>query len=251
MIIKTEEELAGIRQAGKVFAEIREKVIAHVAPGITTKELDDIAKEAFLEAGAISAPKEDFQFPGYACISVGDEVAHGIPGDRVIQDGELVNIDVSGAYNGYYVDTGKSLIAGSVTEKNSQAAKLVQDTEIIFNHALKVIKTGTTLQKLGRTVEEKAEELGYKVLENLTGHGVGHSLRDKPDYVYNVDAFWDKQKLKEGQVIAFEPFISTKGIEAEPKNNDGWTLTAGPDSLVCQLEHSLIVRKDGVEIVTA
>lgn len=248
MIIKTEEERQGIKNAGKVFAAIRKQLLAEVVPGITTKQLDEIAKQAFLATGAISAPKVDFEFPGYACISVGDEIAHGIPGDRVIKSGELVNIDVSGSFQGYYVDTGQSIVAGKVQE--SEALQLVKDTDEIFEAALSVIKAGVTLQQLGRKVEDEANEYGYQVIANLTGHGVGHSLRDKPDYVYNVDAFWDKQKLKEGQVIAFEPFISTSGTEAYEKNEDGWTLTAGSDSLVCQLEHTLIVQKDGIEIVT-
>jgi len=247
MIIKTQEELDGIKLAGKLFGEIRDRMIAATKPGMTTAELDQIAADFFEETGAISAPKNDFGFPGYSCISVNEEVAHGIPGNRVIEFGDMVNIDVSGSYNGYYVDTGRSIIVGTGSQ---QAEQLLRDSQLIFDEAVKLFIPGEKLHLVGKKVHELARAKGYEVLENLTGHGVGHSLRDLPENVYNIDSYWDQQVIKEGHVLAFEPFISTKGTVADEKNDDGWTLTAGPDSLVCQIEHTVIVTSNGPLIVT-
>src|SRR5690606_6097820 len=139
MIVKTEEELIALKEIGKIVATIRDKMIEKTKPGITTKELDDFAGELFEKHGAISGPKGEYDFPGYTCISVNDEVAHGIPGSRVIQEGDLVNIDVSGSKNGYFADCGLSFVVGEGDPVLSQ----------ICDVAKKAFEAGLTKMKVG------------------------------------------------------------------------------------------------------
>lgn len=247
MIATSEKDIQGLKDAGKVISEIRDEMIAQTKPGITTKELDEIAERMFKKFGAISAPISTYNFPGYTCICVNEEVAHGIPGKREIQDGDLVNIDVSGAYNDYWVDTGKSFVAGSTS--NPELEKLLKATDVVFDEGLKKFKAGSKMNGVGRAVNRTAKQLGYTVIKNLTGHGVGSSLRDEPDHIYNYYIPWDRSLFTEGSVIAYEPFVSTKAEEIYEKD-DGWTLLTKEQGFVAQKEHTIIVTKDEPIIVT-
>ena len=140
MIAKTEEDFNGLKEIGKIVASIRDELVQRTTPGVTTKELDDIAGELFEKAGAVSAPKGEYDFPGYTCISVNDEVAHGIPGPRVIHEGDLVNIDVSASKNGYFADTG---ISFGVGEGEELAIKVCNVAKQAFEAGLKKIKPGS------------------------------------------------------------------------------------------------------------
>lgn len=245
MIAKTEEDFNGLKEIGKIIASIRDELVQRSIPGITTKELDDIAGERLKEAGAVSAPKGEYDFPGYTCISINEEVAHGIPGDRIIQEGDLVNIDVSASKNGYFADTGVSFVVG---EGNEVLTKLCDVAKLAFEAGLKKAKPGSKKSKLGKAVFETAKQHGFTVIENLTGHGVGRKIHEAPAHICNYYDPWDNDILKEGMVIAFEPFISTLEEEVFQKN-DGWTY-ATEKSYVAQLEHTIILTKDGPIIVT-
>ncbi|GAK10573.1 type I methionyl aminopeptidase [Geomicrobium sp. JCM 19039] len=247
MIATSKKDIHGLKEAGKVISEIRDEMIAHTKPGITTKQLDEIAERMFKKYGAISAPISTYNFPGYTCICVNEEVAHGIPGDRVIQDGELVNIDVSGAYNDYWVDTGKSLIAGET--QSEELEQLLKATDVVFDAGLQKFKAGAKMNGVGRAVHRTAKKLGYTVIKNLTGHGVGSSLRDEPDHIFNYYIPWDKEVFTNGSVIAYEPFVSTKAEEIYEKD-DGWTLLTKERGYVAQKEHTIIVTQDEPIIVT-
>lgn len=246
MIIKNEKDLEGLKAIGKLVASIREEMKSETKPGITTKELDEIAGKRFAENGAISAPKAEYDFPGYTCISVNDEVAHGIPGDRVLKEGDLVNIDVSGSLNGYYADTGISFVVGEPTE---QLKELCDCAQRAFEKGLVKIKAGTKLNQIGKAVMNEAKRSGFTVIMNLTGHGVGRSLHEKPDYILNYHEPWDNDLLKDGMVIAFEPFIST-GAEEVIEMDDGWTFKTEDSSYVAQVEHTVVVTKDKPIILT-
>ena len=246
MIVKNDEEIAGLKDIGKVVALIRDELIARTKPGVTTKELDDYAGELFEKHGAISGPKGEYDFPGFTCISVNEEVAHGIPGNRVIQDGDLVNIDVSGSKNGYFADTGLSIVVG---EGNEKLQHLCDTAQKAFEDGLKKIKAGAKLSIIGKVVNRTADQNGYTVIKNLTGHGVGRALHEKPDHILNYFDPWDTQLLKEGMVLAFEPFIST-GSEEVVELGDGWTYVTPDKSLVAQCEHTLIVTKGEPIILT-
>ena len=245
MIAKTEEDINGLKEIGRIVASIRDELVQRATPGITTKELDDLAGVLLEKAGAISAPKGEYDFPGYTCISVNEEVAHGIPGSRVIQEGDLVNIDVSGSKNGYFADTGVSIVVG---EGKEELKKICEVAKKAFDAGLKKVKPGSKKSGLGKAVFQTARENGLTVIKNLTGHGIGRSIHEAPDHIYNYNDTWDDELLKEGMVIAFEPFISTLEEEVFQKD-DGWTYVTGK-SYVAQYEHTIIVTKTGPVIIT-
>ena len=245
MIAKTEEDFNGLKEIGRIVAFIRDELVQRTTPGITTKELDDIAGELFEKEGALSAPKNEYNFPGYTCISVNEEVAHGIPGDRVIHEGDLVNIDVSGSKNGYFADTGISFVVG---EGEEVLTKICYVAKKAFEEGLKKAKPGSKKSGIGKVVYQTAKQHGLTVIKNLTGHGIGRTIHEAPDHIYNYKETWDDELLKEGMVIAFEPFISTFEEEVF-QMEDGWTY-ATEKSYVAQLEHTIILSKNGPIIIT-
>lgn len=245
MIAKTEEDFNGLKEIGKIVAEIRDEMVQKTIPGITTKELDEIAAGLFVKAGAVSAPKGEYDFPGYTCISVNDEVAHGIPGKRVIEAGDLVNIDVSGSKNGYFADTGISFVVG---EGDEVLTKICDVAKKAFEAGLEKAKPGSKKSRIGKAVFQTAKQHGFTVIKNLTGHGIGRTIHEAPDHIYNYNDTWDDEILKEGMVIAFEPFISNLEEEVFQKD-DGWTY-ATEKSYVAQLEHTIILTKNGPIILT-
>src|SRR3954449_2152628 len=246
MIAKTKEDLNSLKEIGRIVASIRDELVKRAVPGITTKELDDIAMDLFEKEGAISAPKGEYDFPGYTCISVNEEVAHGIPSSRVIQEGDLVNIDVSGSKNGYFADTGLSFVVG---EGDPILTKICEVAKKAFDAGLTKFKVGGKKNAIGKVVYQTARQNGLNVIMNLTGHGVGRALHESPDHILNYYDAWDKELLKEGMVIAFEPFISAGAQEVYQKS-DGWTYSTEEKSFVAQIEHTIIVTKEGPMIIT-
>lgn len=167
MIVKTEEELQALKEIGYICAKVRDTMQEATKPGITTKELDNIAKDLFEEHGAISAPIHDENFPGQTCISVNEEVAHGIPGKRIIREGDLVNIDVSALKNGYYADTGISFVVGEASDPLKQ--KVCDVALMAFENAMAKVKPGTKLSNIGKAVHATARQNDLTVIKNLTG----------------------------------------------------------------------------------
>jgi methionyl aminopeptidase len=245
MIAKTEEDFNRLKEIGKIVASIRDEMVQRTIAGITTKELDDIAGELFEKAGAISAPKGEYDFPGFTCISVNEEVAHGIPSERLIREGDIVNIDVSGSKNGYFADTGISFVVG---EGEAVLYKICQVAKDAFEAGMKKMKPGSKKSGIGKAVIHTARQHGLTVIKNLTGHGIGRSIHEAPDHIYNFHETWDDELLKDGMVIAFEPFISTNEEEVF-QMDDGWTY-ATEKSYVAQLEHTIIITKNGPIIIT-
>ncbi|MCM3570392.1 type I methionyl aminopeptidase [Neobacillus mesonae] len=245
MIVKTEEDINGLKEIGRICAAIRDELVSKTVPGITTKELDEIAGVMFEKEGAVSAPKGEYDFPGYTCISVNEEVAHGIPGDRVIQEGDLVNIDVSGSKNGYFADTGISIVVG---DGNEVLKNLCNTAKLAFEAGIKKAKPGSRITGLGKVVYQTARQRGFNVIMNLTGHGIGRTIHEEPEYIYNYYEPSDSGLLKDGMVIAFEPFISTDEEEVFEKG-DGWTYIT-EQSFVAQYEHTMILTKNGPIITT-
>jgi methionyl aminopeptidase len=246
MIAKTEEDFNGLKEIGKICGEIRDELVRRTVPGITTKELDEIAGELFEKRGAVSAPKGEYNFPGFTCISVNEEVAHGIPGNRVIQEGDIVNIDVSGSKNGYFADTGISIVVG---EGDEILTKICDVAKMAFEAGLKKAKPGSKKSGLGKAVFQTAKQNGLTVIKNLTGHGIGRTIHESPDYIFNYHETFEDELLKEGMVIAFEPFISTLEEEVFQIEGDDWTFVT-EKSFVAQYEHTIILTKDGPIIVT-
>lgn len=245
MIVKTEEDFNGLKEIGRICAMIRDELVKRTMPGITTKELDEIAGELFTKEGAVSAPKGVYNFPGYTCISVNEEVAHGIPGKRIIREGDIVNIDVSGSKDDYFADTGISFVVG---EGDAVRKNLCEVAKKAFEAGLKKAKPGAKISGLGKAAYQTARQHGFTVIKNLTGHGVGRSIHEEPDYIFNYYEPSEDGLLKEGMVIAFEPFISTYEEEVFEKG-DEWTYIT-EKSFVAQCEHTAIITKEGPIIVT-
>lgn len=247
MIVTTQAEIEAFKKIGRIVAQIREEMKAATKPGVTTLELDQIAGRMFEEAGAISGPKGQYDFPGFTCISVNHEVAHGIPGEKVIQEGDLVNIDVSGSLDGYFADTGISFVVG---EGYADKEKLCAVAKSSFDRAMTKVKAGSKLNQIGKAVEREARDHDLTVIMNLTGHGLGKSLHEAPDHILNYYDAWDTTIMKEGMVLAVEPFISA-AAEHIVEAGDGWTFITPDQSLVAQIEHSIIVTKDKPIILTS
>ncbi|MBG9811121.1 methionine aminopeptidase [Bacillus endophyticus] len=246
MVAKTKEDFNGLKEIGEICGAIREELVHCTNPGMTTKELDEIAREMFEKAGAQSAPKGEYNFPGYTCISINEEVAHGVPKNkRTIQEGDIVNIDVSGSKNGYFADTGISFVIGKgeiILQKICDVAKEAFDT------GLKKAKPGVKKSALGKAAHNVAKRHGLTVIKNLTGHGIGRSIHEEPKHIFNYFDRWDDEILKDGMVIAFEPMISTFEEEVF-QSEDGWTFLTN-ESFVAQYEHTIILTKEGPIITT-
>jgi methionyl aminopeptidase len=245
MLIRTKAELKGIAEAGKAVAVTLKKMREFTKVGISTKELDDYGMEILSSFGAISAPYKDYQFPGCTCISINHEVCHGIPKETtIIKEGDLVNIDVSAALNGFYGDNGGSFIVG----KDSQGLqKLVTASQEILHLAIPQIKSGGRISDLGAFIENEAKKRGFTVIRNLCGHGVGKSLHEEPA---EIPCFGDKNnklRFRKNTVIALETFISTKAKQVELLD-DKWTFVTKDKSFVAQHEHTLIVT-DGKPVI--
>ncbi|CDQ40599.1 type I methionyl aminopeptidase [Virgibacillus salexigens] len=246
MVAKTKKDFDGLRVIGEICGAIRDELVHSTKPGITTKELDEIAREMFEIAEAQSAPKGEYDFPGYTCISINNEVAHGIPKrKRTIREGDIVNIDVSGSKNGYFADTGISFVVG---KGEATLQKICDVAKEAFDAGLKKAKPGLKKSALGKAVHNVAKKHGFTVIKNLTGHGVGRSIHEEPKHIFNYFARWDDEILKDGMVIAFEPFISTFEEEVF-QSEDGWTFLTN-ESAVAQYEHTIILTKEGPIITT-
>ncbi len=215
-------------------------------PGITTKELDELGAEFLRSKGALSAPQVMYNFPGYTCISVNEEAAHGVPGSRKLKAGDVVNIDVSAEKNGYFGDTGFTFLMTPVDPKKQH---LVDSTMNALNEAIKVAKAGNKINLIGKTIEKVATKSGYKTLRDLASHGIGKSLHEYPKCIPNYFDKNDTRVLEEGMVITIEPFLSTRSQYTEAAS-DGWTLVSGNGNWSAQFEHTMIIRKEGAQILT-
>lgn len=247
MIIKTDEEFQGMKEIGQICGRVLKETIQFAKVGMTTKEVDDFAGKKLEEYGAVSAPISEYDFPGYTCISINEEVAHGIPGSRVIESGDIVNIDVSATKNGFYADTGLSFIAGESTNEKKQ--RVIDVCEMAFEEAMKKVKPGAKVSQIGRAVHNTARKNGLTVIKNLTGHGVGRSLHEDPKHVMNYFDPADKSILREGMVLAIEPFISSNATLVTDGKDD-WAFETKDGSFVAQKEHTVLVTKDGPVLLT-
>jgi len=240
MIIKTEQELQAMREIGRICAVTLQRMGRALRPGITTRELDDLGGEVLASFGAQSAPVACYNFPGHTCISVNEEVAHGIPGDRVIKAGDVVNIDVSAVKDGYFSDNGASF---AVPPVKAAVQKLLEVGKRARELAIAQAVAGYALNGLGLAVEKEAHRHGYTTIRNLCGHGVGHTLHDDPDSIYNYHERKDKRVLQNGVVLAIEPFVALGDHYVDELGN-GWTLVTPHRRQVVQFEHTVMVREN-------
>jgi methionyl aminopeptidase len=246
MSIDEPRDIEGLLQAGAAVAAARDAMAAAVEPGISTADLDIIGRHALRSRGARSAPQLAYNFPGTTCISVNDELAHGIPSPgRVLAEGDLVNIDVSAELDGYWADSGASFPVGAVSPR---AKALLSATRLALEEAIREARAGRMIRNIGRAVERRARKGGFQVVRNLCGHGVGRFIHEKPRIPNTYDPR-DRSELSEGLVITIEPFL-TLGATEVVEARDGWTLRTPDGSLGAQFEHTLIITKGEPIIVT-
>jgi len=246
MTADSQKDLQHLKAIGRICAETLRKMQASVRVGMTTRELDDIGRVFLDTEGARSAPQVMYKFPGATCISVSPVIAHGIPDEHVLREGELIHIDVSAELNGYYADTGASVIV-SKSERHLQ--KLIEATKATLIKALHVAKAGNPLNGISRTVQNEARKRGYNVIYDLTGHGIGHKLHEAPNEILNYYNPNDRRILNDGLVLAIEPFL-TPGIGRVMTERDGWSLSTTDKTIAAQFEHTIIVTKNEPIILT-
>ncbi|MEQ8445068.1 MAG: type I methionyl aminopeptidase [Pelagibacterium sp.] len=249
MTITSEEELERLKVIGRICAIARDTMAGALEPGMTTKELDDIGRKVLDDHGARSAPEVTYQFPGATCISVNEEVAHGIPGSRVIKAGDLINIDVSAEKDGLFADTGASYIVppGSVR----RLEKLCSDGKKAMWAGIRAVRAGGRIADIGDAIGKFAGTNGYTLIRNLASHGIGHGLHDEPGEIPTWPDRSERRRIVDGLVFTVEPFLSMGGQMAEEKSmDDPWTLVSVPSAPCVQYEHTIVATRRGAVVVT-
>jgi len=249
MVIKTEEELLGMQKVSDAVALTLLKMKEYTQIGMSTKQIDEYGRTILEEMGAKSAPFETYKFPGYACISVNHEFAHGVPSDTImLKNGDIINIDVSAELDGFWSDNGCSFIVGDDIQ-NLQ--RLVDTSHEILLEAISQITGGVKIADIGKLIETKAKNAGYTVIRDLGGHGVGRSLHEEPDAIMN---YYDRRdtarRFRKDSVVAIETFISTKSTNIQTEA-DGWTFTGSKGGFVAQHEHTILITSGKPIILTA
>lgn len=245
MTIEHASELEGLRRAGALVASILSAMRDAAAAGVRTRDLDAMGAELMRKAGARSAPQLTYGFPGATCISVNEVVAHGIPDDTVLHDGDLVNIDVSAELDGYFADTGASFVVGTATAAQQ---RLLDATREARDAAISQLRAGDLLNGIGRTIETIAAKRGFRVIRDLQSHGVGRALHEAPGSIPGYFDRRDTRRLHDGMVITVEPFLATHATRTESLD-DGWSLVC-PKGVGAQFEHTVVVTHGEPIIVT-
>lgn len=246
MSITSTTELRGLARAGQVVARTLAELKRLARPGTTTAELDAVADRLLSAAGARSAPRLFYHFPGACCISVNDEAVHGVPGQRTLRPGDLVKLDVTAELDGYVADAAVTVALGPASPEQR---RLLACVERAFRRAVSVARAGQPVAGIGRAIEAEAKRHGYAVLRELCSHGVGRRVHEEPT-IPNVFDRRDRRRLTEGLVITIEPIIST-GSAHVVTAADGWTEQTLDGSLAAHLEHSLVITRGEPIILTA
>lgn len=245
MSITKQSELFGMQKASEAVAYTLKEMRNYARPGITTKQLDNYGGQILNDLGAKSAPYLTYGFPGWTCISVNNEFCHGIPSDhKVLHEGDLINIDVSAELDGFWSDNGGSFVLGPDINNHQ---KLVDASKEILHRAIQNIKGGVRISDIGLLMETEAKRRGYKVIRNLTGHGVGRSLHEEPSEITNYSNKLNRARFKKNSVVAIETFIATTSTYAQTLN-DGWTMVGNKGGFMAQHEHTIVVT-DGEPLV--
>ena len=247
MVIENEQDLAGMKAAGAVVRDTLAAMRAAVAPGVTTADLDQVAAKVMAKAGARSAPRLVYEFPGETCISVNDEIVHGIPSvKRRLAEGDLVKLDVTVELGGYMADACVTVGVGRISES---AKRLIDCAQAAFKKGLRSIRHGTRVVDVGRVVEDEVTAKGYAVVKPLQGHGIGRTIHEEP-MMPNWPDPQAKGWLTDGLVITLEPIIAA-GSGDIVEDDDGWTVRTRDHSLSAHHEHTLVVTKGAPLLLTA
>lgn len=242
---KTSEQLAKMRQAGRVVAEMLEACTAAARPGATTKDLDTVAREVLSRRKAKSNFLNYHGYPAVICASPNNVIVHGIPGSYTLQDGDIISIDCGAIIDGWHGDAARTIPVGEISE---EARKLIQVTEDSLWAGIQHVRKGAHLLDIGHAVQTVAEGAGFSVVREYVGHGIGRAMHEEPQ-VPNYGEPGHGMKLKVGHVLAVEPMVNMGSSETQ-LDDDGWTVRTADGSLSAHFEHSIAVTDDGPEVFT-
>lgn len=244
-IIKTPEQIEGIRKSGEVTKKVLDMVGEKIKEGITTDEINTWVHEYTLKLGATPAPLNYMGYPKSVCVSINEVVCHGIPSDRTLKNGDIVNVDVTSILNGYYGDASRMFIIGEATEK---AVRLVETAKECLYIGIKQVKPFATIGDIGYAIQKHAESKGYSVVREYGGHGIGVQFHEDP-FVDHCGQKHTGVVLVPGMTFTIEPMIN-EGTYRCKVLDDGWTAVTADGKLTAQWEHTVLVTESGVEILT-
>jgi methionyl aminopeptidase len=248
---KTPEELAKMRIAGRLAAEVLDFVTPHVKPGVTTLQLDTLCHDYMVNVqGTVPAtlnyaPPGHRPYPASICTSVNHQVCHGIPGDKVLKAGDIVNIDITVIKDGWHGDTSRMFYVG---EPSIQARRLCETTYEAMWHGIAMLRPGATLGDVGASIQKHAEGKGYSIVREFCGHGIGKRFHEEPQVLHYGRA-GQGMELKKGMIFTVEPMVNA-GKRDIRQLGDGWTIVTRDHSLSAQWEHTCAVTEDGFEVLT-
>jgi methionyl aminopeptidase len=245
IIIKSQEDIERMRVSNGIAGRVRDEVAAKVRPGVTTWELGEYALELIEKAGGKSGFLGYHGFPGQICVSVNEEVVHGIPGNRQIEIGDIVSLDVGVLIDGFYGDTATTVMVG-VTDPD--VVRLVRTTERALLTGLEKVKVGARLSDVSHAIQVEAEQAGFSVVRDFVGHGIGRDLHEDPQ-IPNFGRAGRGPKLRAGMTLAIEPMVNM-GRAGVKVLDDNWTVVTKDRKMSAHFEHTVLVRNDGVEILT-
>ncbi len=245
IIIKSKKEIELMREAGKIVADTHELLKEAITPGISTLELDKIAEENIRKYNAIPSFKGYGGFPGTICASINEQVVHGIPGNQIVKEGDIISIDIGAYYKGYHADAAKTHGVGIISEENR---KLIEVTKESFYEGIKFAKLGYRLSDISHAIQAHVEKHGFSVVRDLVGHGVGTELHEDPQ-VPNYGPPGKGPRLKEGMVIAIEPMINAGRYHVKTLL-DGWTIVTIDGKNSAHYEHTIAITEDEPLILT-
>ncbi|MBK9254553.1 MAG: type I methionyl aminopeptidase [Saprospiraceae bacterium] len=247
MSITKVSELNGMLKVSDAVALTLKEMRNHAKPGMTTKELDNFGGNILSDFGANSAPYLTYGFPGWTCISVNNEFCHGIPSNqKILKEGDLVNIDVSAELDGYWSDNGGSFVLG---DDICNYGNLVETSKNILKRAIYSIRDGVRISEIGHLIDKEAKDNGFKIIRNLSGHGIGKSLHEEPLEIFNFRDKFNFTRFRKNSVVAIETFISTVSDYAVTKK-DGWSMVGNKGGFMAQHEHTIIVTDNAPIILT-
>ncbi len=246
IIIKTPKQIEGIRKSSQLAAKILDKLGKSIYVGMKTQEIDDLCVKLTNAAGAQSAPLNYHGFPKSVCVSINDVICHGIPGDYILKDGDIVNIDVTTILGGYYGDTSRMFFVG---EPSDESRKLVDISKKCLEKGIAQVYKDNYLSNIGYNIQKYAEKNSCSIVRDYCGHGVGIEFHEEP-HVLHYGKKNRGPKLKPGMIFTIEPMVNLGGYECVVDQDDKWTVRTTDGSLSAQFEHTILVTESGCEILT-
>ena len=238
MTVSSKSDLAGLERVGSLVAQALREMERATQPGLSTAQLDAIGAAFLRRHGARSAPQLSYDFPGFTCISVNEQIVHGVPGPRVLAPGDVVKIDVTAELDGFVAD---AAITVTIPPVSAEARRLRKCAQRAFARAMTVARAGTPIREIGRVVEEEVKRHDFAVVREMCGHGVGRSIHETPS-VPNYYSMMTRGTLTDGMVLAVEPIISARAARVV-EEADGWTLRTHNGSLAAHYEHTIVIRE--------